>query len=135
MKQLLFPIILRMGDASNVKSVPKNIVHGLASQGLPLANINAIIRQYENCYYLTVMTDFCRSCGTHVTRKTTTQTCSDRCYKHIFRNKEGAVDKMIDDAKKRLEAIESMAKKGDHKELKDFPWHKLSNGWKYALYD
>ena len=84
MNQLLFPLILRLEGAANVR-VPSHIVQGLARNGLQPDQINKLMWQYKMWKFLVSLSssDCCISCGAHIriAQKPETKTCSPRCHK------------------------------------------------------
>ena len=133
---LLFPLILRLPEASNV-SIPSRIVRGVATTMKDPETVNRILWQYKVWKFVVEMTDGCLACGRHLphTSRSTTTTCSKRCYKIVKRHDVPPMTKLKKEAKERVDAITNMAISSETGLDKDYPWHQIVDGWKYALYD
>ena len=132
---LLFPLILRLPEAANM-TIPADIARGLVSKMKDPETVNRILWQYKVWKFVADMNG-CLACGRilpHTSRKSTT-TCSKRCYKTVKRHDIAPMTKLKLEAEERIAAIENMALSSELLPEKDYPWHQIVDGWKYALYD
>lgn len=136
MNQLLFSLILRLEGASNVK-VPADFVKSLAQQGLAPEQVNKLLWQYKTWTFINDMEDYCVSCGGHlgIHQKPGTKTCSPRCHKLAKRHEIPPFLEIKKEAQERLALLHQMASYDGKIELDVYPWHRIVDGWSYALHD
>lgn len=136
--QLLFPLILRLEGAANIR-VPPSIVQGLASNGLQPDQINRLIWQYKMWKFLATSSDArcCISCGAHIriVQKPDTKTCSPRCHKIYKRHPQTPFMQIKREAEDRVSLVEQMATSDNEIDLSAYPWHQVLDGWTYVLHD
>ena len=136
MNLLLFPLLLQIGKAGNV-SIDPQIVKGLARRKIDPETINSIIYQYRMWKYIYSLDNCCTSCGSYLSpeSKSTTKTCSPRCHKVVKRSDISPMEFLKNEALKRMKIVENFALKTDEKESsREFPWHLVNDGWRYALH-
>ena len=137
MNQLLFPLIIRLEGAANIR-VPTIVVQGLARKGLIPDQINRLMWQYKMWKFISTINDSCCiSCGgfIKVSQKPATKTCSPRCHKIFKRHPETPFMQIQKEAKDRVELVEQMAKADERIDLTSYPWHQVLDGWTYVLHD
>ena len=147
MNQLLFPLIIRLEGAANIR-VPNDIVQGLARNGMTPDQINRLMWQYKMWKFMTTLTQTfgdneefqpacCVSCGDYikVTQKQSTKTCSPRCHKIYKRHEITPFQQLVKEAIERVHLVEQMAQSSNNIDLTSYPWHQVLDGWTYALHD
>ena len=135
MNQLLYPLILQMESAANIR-LPKEIVWGLASKYEP-ETVNKIMFQYKIWKYIENLDEYhyCQACGQHlVVSKSTTKTCSPRCHKIVKRHETSPIEEIKIESQKKLNTIKKMSQV-TIQIPDDYPWHKLNDGWTYVLHN
>jgi len=135
MNQLLFSLILRLDESANL-SVPSHIVQGLVKRGLEPEQINKIIWQYKVWTYINTIKNACHACGGYLGlhQKEGTTTCSPRCHKIEKRHPITPFNAIQTEAKERLELIQKLASNDEDFDVDTFPWHKITNGYRYVLH-
>jgi len=136
MNQLLFSLMLRLEGAANIK-VPSDIVIGLARQGFDPDQINRLVWQYKMWSFVANLEDYCHACGGHLGlhQKQGTTTCSPRCHKLEKRHDLPPFLEIKQEAVERLDLLQQMASSAEKIDIDAYPWHKVLDGWTYALHD
>ena len=131
----IFPLLKRLNKASQ-EDVPLEMIRDLSGLYSP-EQINEICFQYKVWSFLSNLEDCCEGCGDHlpIGSKSTTKTCSNRCHQLVKRSREKSETPPI--ATIRLEASERLShinnlweKSKTYGYKKDYPWHRVSDGWK-----
>lgn len=137
MNLLLFPLLLQIGKAGNVTINPE-IVKGLAKRRIDPKTINSIMFQYRMWKYISELENCCYGCGVYLSpeSKSTTNTCSPRCHKVVKRAEVSPMNFLKKEAIKRMKIVEDFSMIGTAVDnSKEFPWHLVNDGWKYALHN